>query len=303
MSKIDFDPISIDIQDKVREYTARFGEGACQHSPVSMYSLYHKYGDAVSISGDFLYVLREYLCDEDFRVYLAPLGGGDLVRAYERILEDAHSYGKRVAFISLTKKHAQFLGETFGEKFSVIEERDLFEYIYSVRTMLEFPGKIHERRRTEIRSFWRDFGDRTVVTPMTGEDTAEVLAFAGKWLKDNAESHDEEALINEMLCIKKQLDHFTELNITGTVIRIDGEIGGFCYGTPLNEDYYDVLIEKGDRSFPGIYRVIRQESTKLNLTGFSYINFEEDMGVEGLRKVKKSYGPEYMIEKYIAREK
>ena len=49
--------------------------------------------------------------------------------------------------------------------------------------------------------------------------------------------------------------------------------------------------------------MLRQESTKLNARGYRYINFEEDVGVPGLRKMKESYGPEFMIDKYIVREK
>nr|MCR4924031.1 hypothetical protein [Lachnospiraceae bacterium] len=70
-----------------------------------------------------------------------------------------------------------------------------------------------------------------------------------------------------------------------------------------NDDYYDVLIEKGDRAFPGLYRVIRQESTLLNVSSFKYVNFEEDVGVPGLRRLKESYGPAFLIEKYIVTEK
>ena len=51
-----------------------------------------------------------------------------------------------------------------------------------------------------------------------------------------------------------------------------------------------------------IYRVIRQESARLNLEGFQYVNFEEDIGVPGLRQLKESYGPAFLIEKYIAAE-
>ena len=105
--------------------------------------------------------------------------------------------------------------------------------------------------------------------------------------------------ITEMIGIRKQITNYDKLGITGTVIRVDGNVRAFCYGIPLNRDYYDVLIEKGDREFPGIYRVLRQESTKLNVTGEKYINFEEDVGVEGLRRLKESYCPEFMIEKYV----
>ncbi|MCR5417426.1 MAG: phosphatidylglycerol lysyltransferase domain-containing protein [Lachnospiraceae bacterium] len=303
MEKLDFKPVSPDTAEAVYQYTSAFGEGSCQHSPVSMFSYFEKYGDSFCIEDGFLYVLRSHLCDEDNRVYMAPFGSGDLKQAYERILSDAHAYDKKAKFYTLTKKHADFLEKEFPGVFEIIYDRDLAEYIYSVNTMLEFPGKVHARRRTEIRSFWRDYGERVTVELLDPAKVDEVLAFAEYWMRENSETHDEEALQREMTCIRRQIDNFDRLSITGTVIRMDGKIKAFCYGTPLNEEYYDVLIEKGDRQLPGIYRVLRQESTKLNLGGFSYINFEEDLGVPGLRRVKESYGPAFMIEKYKVREK
>ncbi len=303
MERVDFRPVSLGDQRRVFEYTSRFGEGSCQHSPVAMYSLYEKYGDSVCIEDDMMYVLRKNLCNDTFRVYMAPLGAGDLKQAYEKIIADAHSYSRKAAFITITQKHADLLEENFSGLFDIKEDRDLSEYIFSEETMRDFPGKFHARRRTEIRAFWRDFGERTTVRVMTKEDVSDVAAYAVKWLTDNADTHDEDALNCEMICIRKQLASFDELGLSGTVIRVDGDVRAFCYGVPLNDDYYDVLIEKGDRAFPGIYRVLRQESTKLNVSGFSHINFEEDVGVCGLRRLKESYGPEFMITKYRGFEK
>lgn len=299
---MDFKPVSLNDIDLVERYTFPYGEGSCQHSPVAMWSLSEKYGDEICVENDILYILRSNLCDDDYRVYLAPLGEGDMACAYGKILSDAHSYGKKVKFLTLTAKHAQIVNEAFPGQFDLDNNRDLHEYIFSVQTMLEFPGKVHARRRTEIRSFWRDFGERASVGLITQNDLEEVLDFAYRWLKENAETHDEEALEREMTCIRKQIANYDTLHLSGTVIRVDGKIGAFCYGVPLNDEYYDVLIEKGDRSFPGIYRVLRQESTKLNVSGYKHINFEEDVGVTGLRRLKESYCPEFMIEKYVVTE-
>ena len=296
-------PVTLDDIRSIYQYTSLYGEGCCQHSPVSMWSLYEKYGDSFCIQDGFLYVCREHLCDDDYRVYLAPFGEGDVAGAFETILSDAHSHGKKAKFITLTEKYAGILNEAYPGQFECINDRDLAEYIISMETMRDFPGKFHARRRTEIRSFWRDFGDRTEVHVMTADDLEEVLDYAVEWMNTYSETHDEEALERELVCIRRQIAHTDELGITGTVIRIDGNVRAFCYGVGLDDDYYDVLIEKGDREYPGIYRVLRQESTRLNVDGYKYVNFEEDVGVPGLRRLKESYGPEFLIEKYRVTER
>lgn len=299
---MDLKPVSLDDIEILYQYTSLYGEGCCQHSPVSMWSLYEKYGDSFCIQDGFLYVCREHLCDDGYRVYLAPFGAGDIAGAFETILADAHSREKKAKFITLTEKYVNILNQAFPGQFECINDRNLAEYIISAETMRDFPGKIHARRRTEIRSFWRDFGDRTEVHEMTADDLEEVLDYAHEWRDKYSETHDEDALERELKCIRKQIWNYDKLGISGTVIRIDGNVKAFCYGVGLNDDYYDVLIEKGDREYPGIYRVLRQESTKLNVTGYKYVNFEEDVGVPGLRRLKESYGPEFLIGKYRVTE-
>ena len=130
MDRLDFKPVELNDRDDIYRYMSEFGEGSCQHSFVSMYSLSEKYGDSFCILDDMLYTLRSKLCDDEYRVYLAPMGYGDKRQAFINILEDAHSYQKKVKFITLTKQYANFLENEFAGQFNIEENRDLAEYIY-----------------------------------------------------------------------------------------------------------------------------------------------------------------------------
>ena len=94
-----FEPVDLESLDRIRPYTSAYGEDSCQHSPVSMFALQDKYGDSCCILDGFLYVLRSRLCDEKYRVYLAPLGEGDRTAAYARILDDARQIGYRAILL------------------------------------------------------------------------------------------------------------------------------------------------------------------------------------------------------------
>ena len=110
-----FLPVMPEDYDRIYPFTSAFGEDSCQHSPVSMYSLSEKYGDQFCIRDGVLYTLRSRLCDENYRVYLAPLGGGESKEMFGRILADAAAYGKKVKFITLTEKAAAALREAFPD--------------------------------------------------------------------------------------------------------------------------------------------------------------------------------------------
>ena len=99
-----------------------YGEGSCQHSFVSMYSLGEKYGDQVCIRDDTLYTLRGNLCDDEYRVYLAPMGQ-ELKTAFRTIRLDAAEYGKKVKFLTLTEGYAEALRDAFPDQFLIQEDR------------------------------------------------------------------------------------------------------------------------------------------------------------------------------------
>ena len=88
--------------------------------------------------------------------------------------------------------------------------------------------------------------------------------------------------------------------LRGSAIRLDGRIVAFTFGEQLNEDTVVVHVEKADPNIRGAYPAINQWYVESCWSDMTYINREEDMGHEGLRKAKESYKPELMIEKFEA---
>lgn len=302
MEQLDFHPIALGDYDIVWKYMSKHGEGSCQHSFVSLFSLYEKYGDAICEQDGFLYVLREHLCHDGFRVYLAPMGDGDQRAAFERILEDAHSYHAKAEFQTLTETACRFAEQQFPGRFQITESRDYAEYIYSTERIADFSGAKLKNKRNEIRRFYKDYGDRVSVSVIQKEDFPEIRAFGEKWMQQNWEDHDQAALEREAREIDLHLKHFDALHLSGIVVRIDQAVCGYGYGTALSDTHYDKLIEKGDREIPNIYRVLFQELAKQCVPSYAYVNVEEDVGVMGLRQSKLSYHPEILLRKYIVRE-
>ncbi|MBQ7646510.1 MAG: DUF2156 domain-containing protein, partial [Clostridia bacterium] len=247
MPVLSFKPVLIEDYETIYPYTSAYGEGSCQHSPVSMYSLSEKYGDSYCIQDGFLYVMRSALCEGDHRVYLAPLGKGPTRDAFLRILDDAAHYGKKVRFYTLTEKAAALLDDCFPGRFLIEEDRDLAEYVYKTRIMATFPGIHLKKRRNEVNAFLVEYRDRVTVEPITSANKEEIKKFEHTWVEINKSTHDMFALEREERMIIKQLDHFDELHLSGLVVRIDGEICGFGYGTKLSDGFYDAIAEKGDR--------------------------------------------------------
>ena len=69
----------------------------------------------------------------------------------------------------------------------------------------------------------------------------------------------------------------------------------FTFGAPINANTFDVCVEKADVTVEGSYTMINYEFANHIPEQYSFVNREEDLGLEGLRKAKLSYYPEILL--------
>jgi len=95
------------------------------------------------------------------------------------------------------------------------------------------------------------------------------------------------------------LNNMEELGLVGGTIYIDGKLCAFTVGERLHPHMQLIHIEKGDTNYEGIFPMINQQYILHECGDVELINREEDMGIEGMRKAKRSYNPVKMIEKHL----
>ena len=129
-----------------------------------------------------------------------------------------------------------------------------------------------------------------------------------KWLLENtlenqdAETDGSQDLQQEQKIIQTALDifeYFSEhADMKGGILFVKNEPVAFCLSSTLSNSVTDIHFEKCLSPFAkdGGYAVINNEFAKTVST--KYINREEDLGIEGLRKAKRSYYPEIFLEKF-----
>ena len=120
---------------------------------------------------------------------------------------------------------------------------------------------------------------------------------AEMWYNENLDRGDVE-LDAERKGINILLDNMSALNMKGGAISVDGNIVAFTLGSPINSKVYDIHIEKALKSYATAYTVINREFARHELSDYEYINRENDLGVEGLRRAKLSYHPDILLKKY-----
>ena len=321
-----FKKVTIEDTPLIEPYLKTYGSLSCQHSVILMTGLSMKYGDEFAIEENVLYVHRSALDTEGKRFYLAPLGeaastfgnrtSGDedssedcvevdadsFRRCVNVILDDAAAYGCKAVFYTATEEFKALLEKHFPNDFSFEYSRDYAEYIYSTENLCVLPGKVLRDKRNRVRAFYSAYEGHVRIENITEDNMTDVMVFQIEWIKDRLADGNDEMLAREHEAIKFYLSHFEELKMTGIVVYVRGTVVGYVAGVALNDECMDEVIEKGRKDITGIYQLLCNEFALLCCRDYKYINREEDLGVEGLRRAKTSYCPEYMIEKYVITE-
>jgi len=175
------------------------------------------------------------------------------------------------------------------------EDRDNWDYVYLREKLANLSGRKYHSKKNHVNAFKKDYPDY-VYEPITMANKDECILFSDKWCEHRLA--DDKSLKCEFCAIKEALNNLEFLNIKGGLIRINGNIEAFTFGEKQNDELVVVHVEKANPDIRGLYPTINQEFIQNNWTDVKYVNREEDMGKEGLRKAKESYNPEFMVKKY-----
>ena len=172
-----------------------------------------------------------------------------------------------------------------------------WDYVYSREKLATLKGKKLHGKRNHINKFMQENPDWEYkkLVPSMYEDC---IAVYDGWKESKDLSEDEFA--NERRSVVLALTNMEELGLTGGAILLDGKIKAFTVGERLNDDMQLIHIEKADSEINGLFPMINQQYVLHECADVQYINREEDMGVEGMRKAKRSYYPDFMVKKYFA---
>ena len=224
--------------------------------------------------------------------YFFALPYGDIKHGIELIKQFCKENGCEIKIWAAEGGRFNRFKELYSN-ISVTPMRDSFEYIYSREDLSELIGKKYHSKRNHIAKFSKEYNWEYKAIEKT--DIPIVLYFADKWY----DGTEDETLLAERKALTYLLNNMDILGIKGGMITVDDRIVAFTLGSPVNSTIFDIHYEKADKDFLTAYAVINREFAKNELGDYKYINREEDLGIEGLRKAKLSYKPEILLEKYI----
>ena len=229
--------------------------------------------------------------------YTYPAGSGDIKPVIEALVADAAESGREFILRGMSAETVKLLETLFPDKFVYDSNRDACDYIYSVERLISLAGKKLHGKRNHIARFKDQ--PNWVYEDITAQNLGDCRAMNDEWCK-LYDCIDDPNLNHEACAVKQAFKYFTALNLHGGLLRVDGRVVAYTIGEPLTNDTYVMHIEKAFPDIQGAYPMINQQFLINNCSDYTYVNREEDLGDEGLRKAKMSYYPDILLEKFTA---
>lgn len=229
-------------------------------------------------------------------VYPFPVGS-DLKPTLDAIIHDAVQRGIPCRLTGMTPEDCQLLEQLYPGRFRYHTDRDFFDYVYAVEDLAELKGRKYQRKRNHLNRFRQEHPDYTV-EPIGADNLDEVRQLVSDWYEKRLAADPTADFHMEKAAIKKALEYGETIGMVGIAIRDSGKLLAMTMGNPLSADTFDVNFEKAIDE--GAYPAINWEFARYIQTHYPqirYLNREDDMGLEGLRKAKLSYCPHHMVEK------
>ena len=190
------------------------------------------------------------------------------------------------AFVEKVADPARFLARP---------DRDQFDYVYPAKSLAGLSGRKLHKKKNHLNSFLKNVDHKYL--PLEKSLVEAVLDMQEDWCRMRECSLHPE-LLDEDHAVFEALQQFGRLDYIGGVILVEGKVEAFSLGEMLNPGTAVIHIEKANPGIPGLYAAINQMFAQNAWGKAEYINREQDLGVEGLRKAKLSYQPHHLVEKY-----
>ena len=235
-------------------------------------------------------------------VYPFPIGSGDKRAVLEEIIADAKERGIPCRITGMTEADREDLERWFPGRFNIRSARDSFDYVYAIDALADLRGKKLQKKRNHFNRFQANHPDYRV-EPISCQNIARVQHMVNDWYVTRRKSDPDGDYFLESLAMAKAFQHYDALQMEGLAL-IDGEsILAVTMGSRMAHNIFDIHFEKALEDADGAYPAINCEFARylrLKHPDVQYLNREDDIGLEGLRKAKLSYYPDHIVEKHKA---
>ena len=291
--RLDFHKLTIADREAVQAVSLQSGRRNCNFTFANLLGWQKWFGTEVCVLKDAV-VLRFDMDGE--RAYMLCMQGVPSCELLQALCEDCNH---KFILLGLEDDAALQLQQNScheGIRINVKSERDQYDYIYKRTNLALLQGGKLKSKRNHVNRFnvlYPGFEYRPLTPDMFDECRRVVALWQDEKEHENPSWGD--TIQAEHDVMETIFAHWDELGMLGGSIYVYGRMVAFTYGSAVTNDTFDVCVEKADCNVEGAFSVINQQFCAHLPERFIYVNREEDMGLEGLRKAKLSYHPEILL--------
>ena len=279
----------------IKEFTKKANTSNCEFSIANVYLWNDNTNLQVALINDIL-VYR--LITNNKAIYSPITIPTDCVTFINQLQEDAKLNNCEFIVNNLSETSIEKLRSEYGEAFDYYYDRADSDYIYLANELITLSGPKLHSKKNNLNKFLKN--NEFVYETINADNIKECLKMAWLWKECRPYNNDYE---EEYEILKTAFSNYDKYNFLGGLIRIDGEVVAFSFGEQLNNDTFVTHFEKAFDDIPGLYQAINQQFAANTISHFTYVNREDDMGLEGIRRAKLSYKPVILLDKYYLTHK
>lgn len=285
-----FQPISLERQSEYDRLLALCPQKSSDYSFVNLWGWGAEYGLEWSFAENYVLV-RQTIPQT---VYWAPIGDWDTLD-WETVRE---SLPAEVFFLRIPEA-LKTVWERVFPGMSVRECREHWDYLYDIEALIELKGRKFHKKKNLLNQFARENEFRFV---MLDERTVEcALALQTDWFLWRNSENDQTLNAENRAIIKVMHDWSKLKRLMGGGLVVGDKMVAYTIAEALDDKTIVIHFEKGCPQFKGVYQAINQIFLERCCRGFTFVNREQDLGDDGLRKAKLSYNPSDFLKKYEVR--
>lgn len=238
--------------------------------------------------------------EDDGKLYCKyPIGSPEKrKKAVEKIVKIYSKVYPQIVFFAASDENVAELQDMYGEKVTnIVNIRENQEYMLDVDEQINLEGPEFSSRRNKIRRF--DKLNNWTYEEITKDNMHECFEINSNWYEGHERSRERE---QEQWALQYAFSHYDQFDFQGGILRIDGKAVAFLTGRAFNQDIHqDVYMcwfAKSLKEYRDAPMFLLHEFVKRNCKGYRYINYSEDLGIEGLRAYKMSLRPKFFTSFY-----
>lgn len=291
---LQFKPITLQDIQEIRPYLDKQSYRTCDFTVGGIYMWIDFFHYEYCIDHGLLFIKGKAEDEPDKASFAVPIGDASVRQGIELLREYCSNRQIPLLLSAVPQEAAEQLAITYSTRSQQLP--DWSDYLYLRQDLATLAGRKYQKKRNHVNKFHASY-PHTSYRPLNADNLEDVKAFFLRFKAANQKENPyfafEEAMVDRVL------EHFSELNLLGGVLYVEDDIAAFAIGEVVNDTLF-VHVEKALTEYNGAYEAINQQFAR-QATGnpeVIYVNREEDVGDEGIRRAKLSYQPARLLYKF-----